>query len=107
MARTGLNVDAGAPSVSPDARRSLRLLWWIPLSPIVGFALGNLMLSESWPLWQVIPLALLLAAPFIIGAVYASSAIRRHDRTGWVALVLHLAMTIVAIVMPISESIGK
>jgi hypothetical protein len=59
------------------------------------------------PLWQVIPLALLLAAPFMVGALYAFSAIQRHDRTGWVGLVLHLAMTIVAIVVPISESISK
>jgi hypothetical protein len=73
----------------------------------VGFFLGNLILSESWPLWQVIPLALLLAAPFMVGALYAFSAIQRHDRTGWVGLVLHLAMTIVAIVVPISESISK
>jgi hypothetical protein len=93
--------------VSPQGRRSLQLLWWIPLSPIVGFLLGSLILSESWRLWQVIPLALVLAAPFVVGAVYAYCAIRRHDRTGWVGLVVHLAMTIVAIVMPIGESIGK
>jgi drug/metabolite transporter (DMT)-like permease len=35
--------------------------------------LGNLMLSESWPLRQVIPLALWLAAPFMVGAIYAYS----------------------------------
>jgi hypothetical protein len=69
--------------------------------------MGSLILSESWPLWQVIPLALVLAAPFVVGALYAFSAIRRHDRTGWVGLVVHLGMTIVAIVMPISESISK
>jgi hypothetical protein len=106
MARAELNVDAGAPSVSPQARRSLQLLWWIPLSPIVGFLLGSLILSESWPLWQVIPLVLVLAAPFAVGALYGYSAIRRHDRTGWVGLVLHSVMTVVAIVMPISESIS-
>ena len=93
--------------MSPQARRSLQLLWWIPLSPIVGFLLGSLILSESWPLWQVVPLALALAAPFAVGALYAFAAIRRRDRRGWVGLVLHLAMTIVAIVAPISESIGK
>jgi hypothetical protein len=102
-----LNLDVGARSVSPEARRSLQLLWWIPLSPIVGFLLGSLILSESWPLWQVIPLALLLAAPFVVGALYAYAAIRHHDRTGWIGLIPHLAMTIVAIVMPISESISK
>jgi hypothetical protein len=105
MAGAGLHLEA--PSVSPQARRSLQLLWWIPLSPIVGFLLGSLILSESWPVWQVVPLALVLAAPFVAGAVYGYAAIRRHDRTGWVGLVIHLAMTIVAIVMPISESIGR
>jgi len=107
MARPGLSLDTGASDMSPQARRSLQLLWWIPLSPIVGFLLGSMILSESWPLRQVIPLALALAAPFVVGALYAYSAIRRHDTTGWVELVPHLAMTIVAIVMPISESISK
>lgn len=107
MAPAGRQLDAEAPSGSPQARRSLQLLWWIPLSPIVGFLLGSLILSESWPLWQVIPLALVLAAPFVVGAVYGYAAIRRDDRTGWVGLVLHLAMAIVAIVVPISESISK
>jgi hypothetical protein len=77
------------------------------LGPIVGFLLGSLILSESWPLWQVIPLALVLASPFAVGALYGYSAIRRDDRTGWVGLVVHLAMTIVAIVMPISETLSK
>jgi MFS family permease len=87
MARVGLNLDASAPSVSPQARQSLQLLWWIPLGPIVGFLLGSLILSESWPLWQVIPIALVLAAPFVVGALYGYSAIRHRDRTGWVGLV--------------------
>ena len=93
--------------MSSQARRSLQLLWWIPLAPIVGFFLGSLFLSETWPLWQVIPLALVLAAPFGIGALYGYAAIRHHDRTGWVGLVLNLALMLVAIVMPISESISK
>ena len=93
--------------VSSQARRSLQLLWWIPLAPIVGFFLGSLFLAESWPLWQVIPLALVLAAPFGIGVVYGYSALRHHDRTGWVGLILNLALMLVAIVMPISESISK
>jgi hypothetical protein len=47
-----------------------------------------------------------LAAPFAVGARYGFAAVRRHDRTGWVGLVVHLAMTVVAIVLPISESIA-
>jgi hypothetical protein len=107
MASTGLNLDAGGPSVTPEAHRSLRLLWWIPLSPLVGFVLGSLLLSDSWPLWQTIPLALALAAPFAVGAAYGYAAIRRHDKTGWIGLVLHAVMAIVAIVMPISESLSR
>ncbi len=107
MAHSGLNPQAEVTAVSPQSRRSLQLLWWIPLSPIVGFILGSLFLSESWPLWQVVPLALLLAAPFVVGALYAFAAIRHHDRTGWVGLILHVAMTFIAIVLPISESMSK
>lgn len=105
--QTGSAPDVEVPSRTSPARRSFLLLWWIPLSPIVGFILASWLLSESWPLWQVIPLALVLAAPFVIGAGYAYAAIRRHDRAGWVGLVLHLAMAIVAIVVPISESISR
>jgi hypothetical protein len=85
----------------------LQLLWWLPLSPIVGFVLGSWILSESWPLRQVVPLAAVLAAPFAVGAFYGYSAIRHHDRTGWIGLVLHLTLMIVAFVMPISESVSN
>lgn len=100
------HAGAGGSS-TPEGRRSLLLLWWIPLSPIVGFLLGSAVLSEPWPLWQVIPLALVLAAPFAAGAVYGFRAIRGHDRTGWVGLIVHVAMMAVAIVMPISESVAS
>jgi len=87
------------------ARRSLTLLWWIPLSPIVGFAVAGLFLAETWPLWQVIPLAILLAAPFAVGAFYGLQAVRHGDRRGWIGLLLHTAFALLAIVVPISESL--
>ena len=93
--------------MTSQARRSLQLLWWIPLAPIVGFFFGSLFLSESWPLWQVIPLALVLSAPFGIGALYGYAAIRHDDRTGWVGLILNVAMMLAAIVLPISQSVSK
>jgi hypothetical protein len=73
---------------------------------LVGFLLASLLLSESWPLWRVIPLALMLAAPFIVGALYGYAAIRHGDKRGWIGLVIHSAMALVAIVMPITESIS-
>lgn len=109
--RLGISLEAvaaGTPSnaMSPQAARSFRLLWWIALGPIVGFMLGSLFLSDSWPLWQVVPLALLLAAPFAVGALYGFAAIRRHDRAGWFGFVIHLMLMTMAIVMPISESLS-
>lgn len=86
---------------------SLRLLWWLPVAPIVGFLLGSLFLSESWPLWQVIPLVIVLAAPFAVGAFFGVSAIRFHDKRGWIGLILHQTLMTVAIVMPISENLSK
>ena len=51
-------------------------------------------------------MALVLAAPFAVGALYGYLAIQQGDNTGWVGLGLHLAMMIVAIVVPISESLS-
>jgi hypothetical protein len=51
-------------------------------------------------------LALTSAAPFVVGALYGYAAITRGDRTGWVGLLIHLAMTIVAIVLPITRFRG-
>jgi hypothetical protein len=86
-------------------RRSLRLLWWIPASPIIGFVAAELFLSESWPLWQVVPLAVLLASPFAAGAFYGAQAIRHGRRRAWLGLLAHVMFALVALVMPISESL--
>jgi hypothetical protein len=87
------------------ARRSLRLLWWVPLSPIVGFLVANLFLAESWPLWQVVPLAVVLAAPFGVGAYYGLRAVRLGEGKGWIGLSLHLVFMLIALVMPIIEAL--
>ena len=107
MGHAALHIERGSPSRSSQARRSRQLLWWIPLSPMVGFVLASLFVSGSWPLWQLIPLAVVLATPFAAGALYGYAAVRHGDRSGWIGLVIHLAMTIVAIVMPISESLNN
>ena len=97
----------------PDAvgvtarRRSLRLLWWLPASPFVGFFVAEGLLSETWPLWQVVPLAVVLASPFVLGVVYGIRAVRHGCSDAWVPTVIHLAFAILAVVMPISESLTR
>jgi hypothetical protein len=86
-------------------RRSVRLLWWIPLSPIVGFLVANRLLAEAWPLWQVVPLAAVLAAPFGVGAYYGLRAVRLGESRGWIGLAIHIVFMVLALVMPISESL--
>jgi hypothetical protein len=81
------------------------LLWWLPLSPIVGFVLANRLLSDSWPLWQVVPLALGLATPFAIGAHFGLKAVRLGDRRGWLGLVVHLVLAAIALAMPIAQAV--
>jgi hypothetical protein len=86
-------------------RRSQSLLWWIPASPVVGFLLAELFLSETWPLWQVVPLAVLLASPFAAGAFYGLQAIRHGNGRGWIGLLVHLAFVLVAVGMPLSQGL--
>lgn len=50
-------------------------LWWAPLSVIVGFVAGSWLLDDSWALWQVVPLAVILATPFGIGAYHGLRAV--------------------------------
>lgn len=88
------------------ARMSVWLLWWIPLSVVVGFAAGSWLLAASWPLWQVVPLALILATPFAIGAYYGFRAIRLGESRGWIGFILHLMFVVVALVMPITEALS-
>ena len=87
------------------ARTSIRLLWWAPLSVVVGFVAASWFLSESWPLWQVVPLALILATPFAIGAYYGLRAVRSEEGRGWIGLLLHLILMTIALVMPITEAL--
>lgn len=87
------------------ARVSMGFLWWLPISPIVGFVLANRFLSESWPLWQVLPLAVILAAPFAVGARFGWKAARLGEARGWVGLALHLVLGAIALVMPIYQAL--
>lgn len=84
----------------------MRFLWWLPVSPIVGFVVAGRFLAEPWPLWKVAPLALALAIPFAIGAYFGFKAIRLGDRRGWFGLIAHFALMVTALAMPISEALA-
>ena len=76
-----------------------------PSQPRGRVCSGGFLLDETWPLWQVIPLAILLASPFAVGAFYGLEAVRHGNRRGWIGLPLHVAFTLLAVVVPISESL--
>ena len=97
-----------APAVSEGERAaltSMRFLWWAPLSVIIGFVSASWFLSESWPLWQVVPLAVILATPFGIGAYHGLRAVRSGERRGWLGFGIHLILMAIALVMPITEAL--
>ena len=87
------------------ARKSLWLLWWAPLSPLVGFVAASWLIDESWPLLQVVPLALILAAPFAVGAYFGFRAVSMRAPRGWIGLSLHLILMLVALVLPIVQAL--
>ena len=97
---------AASEQAEQAARRSLKFLWWIPLSVLVGFLVANRFLSESWPLAQVIPLAVVLATPFGVGAYYGLRAVRLGEAKGWIGLALHGVFMLTALVMPITEALS-
>ena len=97
------------PAVDPAEqawRLSGRLLWWIVGAPIVGFIAANRLLDPSWPLEQVIPLVIALAAPFGWGAWEGLRAVRLGDRRGWWTTIVHFAFMAIALVLPISEALS-
>lgn len=107
----GIATITGKPTAPAEqaelaARRSLKLLWWIPLSALVGFLLANRLLPESWPLTLVIPLAVALATPFGVGAYYGLRAVRLGAAKGWIGLFLHVVFMLTALVMPITEAVS-
>ena len=93
-------------TASKALRASWRLLWWIPLSPLVGFVIASWLISDPWPLWQIVPLALILAAPFVVGVVMALRALRAGLKQGRVPLSLHAVFAAVAIVVPLAQTLS-
>jgi hypothetical protein len=74
-------------------------------SALVGFVAASWLLADDWPLWQVLTLAMILVAPFAVGTYQGLRAIRFGDRRGWIGAVVHITFLVVALPLPITESL--
>ena len=113
-----IRVPSGSPSPSsaqqiPGARESKLsryCLWWLPATPVVGFALAGRVLklgeAGSWEPWKVVILAALLGGPFAVGAYFGLRSVRKGFRGGWVGLVANLLLGALAVGMPIAEALS-
>jgi|GEM_PF-5711384 hypothetical protein len=91
-----------------EARLSRRFLWWVLAAPLVGFALAGRVLNLTegdWELWKAALLGALMMAPFAIGAYLGLRSVLKGCRGGWVGLVANLILAVVAIGMPVAESL--
>lgn len=113
-----LHVPIRAPRPSPraeirgarESRRSRLCLLWLPLAPLVGFALAGRVFdlggeSGDWELWKAAVLGTVLMAPFAAGAYLGLRSVRKGFRGGWAGLVANLVLAALAIGMPIAESL--
>lgn len=69
--------------------------------------LASWLLSDPWPLWQVVPLAAVLATPFGVRAYHGLRAVRLGQSRGWIGLILHSALMAIALVKPITEALTQ
>lgn len=92
-----------------ESKLSRYFLWWLPVAPFVGFTLAetvfDLGAEGDWELWQAALLGALLMAPFAVGAYFGLRSVLRGFRGGWVGLATNLVLGVLAIGMPIVESL--
>jgi hypothetical protein len=114
---TDVRIRSGAerPPSSPgsiagarDSRLSRYCLWWVVAAPFVGLVLAeilNLGAEGDWEFWKAAALGALMMAPFAVGAYLGLRAVLRGFRAGWVGFAANLLLGVLAIGMPISESL--
>jgi hypothetical protein len=97
------------PPGTREARLSRRCLWWLPAAPFAGFALAGRVLDlgteGAWVLWKAAVLGGLLMAPFALGVWFGYQSVRKGCRGGWVGLFANLGLAILAIGMPLAETL--
>lgn len=115
---SGARVLTGRPSPpSPDghrpgareSRQSRYCLLWVLVAPLIGFVLAervfNLGPEGAWELWKAALLGAVLMTPFAIGACLGLRAVLKGFRGGWVGLIANLVLAVLAIGMPVLESL--
>lgn len=106
--KSGAPVPSRPAEHIPGTRESTlsrRFLWWVLVAPFVGFALAgrvfNLGAEGQWDLWK----AVVLGAPFAVGAYFGLRSLLKGFPGGWVGLIANFVLAALAIGMPISESL--
>jgi hypothetical protein len=115
---SAIRVRSGAASASPptglipgarESKLSRYFLWWLPVAPFVGFTLAETVFDlggeGDWELWKAALLGALLMAPFAVGAYFGLRSVLKGFRGGWVGLAANLVLAVLAIGMPIAESL--
>ncbi len=115
---SAIRVPSGTASPSsptgliPGARESKLsryFLLWLPVAPFVGLTLAetvfDLGAEGDWELWKAALLGALLMAPFAVGAYFGLRSVLKRFRGGWVGLAANLVLAVLAIGMPIAESL--
>ena len=92
-----------------ESKLSRYFLLWLPVAPFVGFTLAetvfDLGAEGDWELWKAALLGALLMAPFAVGAYLGLRSVLKGFRGGWVGLAANLVLAVLAIGMPIAESL--
>lgn len=115
---SAIRVRSGAASASPptgqipgarESKLSRYFLLWLPAAPFVGFTLAETVFDlggeGDWELWKAALLGALLMAPFAVGAYFGLRSVLKGFRGGWVGLATNLILGVLAIGMPIVESL--
>jgi membrane protein required for beta-lactamase induction len=62
--------------------------------------------AGRWELWNAAILGTLLMSPFAVGAYFGLRSVLKGFRGGWASLAANLVLGVLAIGMPIGESLG-
>jgi hypothetical protein len=111
-----VHVKSGAPRTSSPPQAGAResriaryFLFWLLASPLLGFVLAgrvfDLGAQGDWEVWKAAVIGGLLAIPFLAGAYFGVRSVLKGFSGGWIGLVGNVALSLLAIVMPVFEAL--